>query len=71
MDALYGETSESTCQGRNADLLSQLGKEFTKEELVNLRISNGQSPQVKMVIHRLKKEGMIEKIAPNLWRKCC
>ena len=71
VDALYGDTSETTCQGRNADLLSQLGKEFTKEELVNLRISNGQSPQVKMVIHRLKKEGMIEKIAPNLWRKCC
>ena len=70
VDRLYSEEAEMSGQVRNADLLKQLGREFTKAELVNLRVAHGQSPEVKSVIHRLKKEGLIVKIGPNLWRKC-
>lgn len=50
-------------------LLSELPDEFSKEQMQNLRIEHGQSPEVKMIIHRLVKHRKIEKIGSNLWRK--
>ena len=51
--------------------LDALPKEFTKEDLVTLRLSNNESPVVKTIIYRWVKEKQIEKIGTNLWRKCC
>jgi hypothetical protein len=46
-----------------------LPKEFTKEDLVNLRLANHESPVVKTIIYRWVKEGLIKKIDTNLWQK--
>ena len=55
----------------NIRYLDALPKEFTKEDLVALRLSNNESPVVKTIIYRWVKEGLVEKIGTNLWRKCC
>jgi hypothetical protein len=49
--------------------LDALPKEFTKEDLVNLRLANGESAVVKTIICRWVKESKIEKIGANLWQK--
>lgn len=49
--------------------LDALPKEFTKEDLVNLRLANNESPVVKTIIYRWVKEGLIVKIDTNLWQK--
>jgi hypothetical protein len=54
----------------NIRYLDALPKEFTKEDLISLRLSNNESPVVKTIICRWSKEGLIEKIGTNLWRKC-
>ena len=54
----------------NVRYLDRLPQEFAKEDLVNLRLVNGESPVVKTVICRWVKEGKVEKIGANLWRKC-
>ena len=53
----------------NIRYLDALPKEFTKEDLVSLRLANNESPVVKTIICRWVKEGLIEKIGTNLWRK--
>ncbi|MBO7130082.1 MAG: hypothetical protein J6W05_09970, partial [Prevotella sp.] len=53
----------------NFRYLEALPVEFTKEDLVNLRIANGESPVVKTIICRWVKEGLVVKIGSNLWRK--
>ena len=53
----------------NIRYLDALPKEFTKEDLVSLRLSNNESPVVKTIIYRWGKEGKIEQIDANLWRK--
>ena len=60
------------CVGRKESFryLEALPKEFTKEDLVNLRLANNESPVVKTIIYRWVKEKMVEKIGTNLWRKC-
>ena len=69
IDALYnGELSTQAAKG-NIRYLDALPKEFTKEDLVSLRLSNNESPVVKTIIYRWCKEGKIEKIDANLWRK--
>ena len=55
----------------NVRYLDALPKEFTKEDLVTLRLSNNESPVVKTIICRWGKEALIEKIGTNLWRKIC
>ena len=55
----------------NIRYLDALPKEFTKEDLVTLRLSNNESPVVKTIIYRWVKEKQIEKSGTNLWRKCC
>lgn len=70
IDALHnGQLSPQASKG-NIRYLDILPKEFTKEDLVSLRLSNNESPVVKTIIYRWGKEGKIEKIDTNLWRKC-
>ena len=69
IDALHnGQLSTQAAKG-NIRYLDALPKEFTKEDLVSLRLSNNESPVVKTIIYRWVKEGKIEKIDANLWRK--
>ena len=53
----------------NIRYLDALPKEFTKEDLVGLRLANNESPVVKTIICRWVKESKIEKIGTNLWKK--
>ena len=63
-NALSLQTSKS-----NLHYLDALPKEFTKEDLVNMRLANNESPVVKTIICRWVKEGLIAKIGTNLWQK--
>ena len=56
-------------QAKNVRYLELLSQEFTRQEFENLRAANGQPTNVRMIIHRWVKEGKIEKIGENLWRK--
>ena len=70
IDALHnGTLSPQTSKG-NVRYLDVLPKEFTKEDLVNLRLANNESAVVKTIIYRWVKEGIIVKINTNLWQKC-
>lgn len=60
--------SPQTSRG-NIRYLDALPKEFTKEDLVSLRLANNESPVVKTIIYRWAKEGQIDKIGTNLWKK--
>ena len=71
IDALHNGMLTTWASKGNVRYLDALPKEFTKEDLVSLRLSNNESPVVKTIIYRWMKEGLIEKIGPNLWRKCC
>ena len=68
IDALNNKLSPQASKG-NIRYLDALPKEFTKEDLVGLRLSNNESPVVKTIICRWGKESLIEKIGTNLWRK--
>ena len=69
IDALHNGTLSTQASKGNIRYLDALPKEFTKEDLVNLRLANNESPVVKTVIYRWVKEGQIKKIGTNLWRK--
>ncbi len=69
IDALHnGQLSPQASKG-NIRYLDALPKEFTKEDLVNLRLANNESPVVKTIICRWVKESLIVKIGANLWHK--
>ena len=69
VDALHdGALSPQASKG-NIRYLDLLPKEFTKEDLVNLRLANHESPVVKTIIYRWVKENLIKKIDSNLWQK--
>ena len=69
IDALHdGMLSPQASKG-NIRYLDALPKEFTKEDLVNLRLANHESPVVKTIIYRWVKEDLIKKIDSNLWQK--
>ena len=69
VDALHdGALSPQASKG-NIRYLDLLPKEFTKEDLVNLRLANNESPVVKTIIYRWVKENLIVKINTNLWQK--
>ena len=53
----------------NVRYLEALPEEFTKEDLVNMRLANNESAVVKTVICRWVKEEKVKKIGTNLWRK--
>ena len=71
IDALYHGMQGTKASKSNIRYLDTLPKEFTKEDLVALRLANGDSPVVKTVICRWVKEGKVEKIGANLWQKNC
>ena len=71
IDALYHGMQGTNASKCNIRYLDALPKEFTKEDLVALRLANGDSPVVKTVICRWVKEGKVEKIGTNLWQKNC
>jgi hypothetical protein len=71
IDALHNGMLTSQAAKGNIRYLDALPKEFTKEDLVSLRLSNNESPVVKTIICRWVKEELIVKIGTNLWRKCC
>ena len=69
VDALYNDKLVMSSSKRTVRYLSLLGKEFTKQDFVNLRLANGESPVVKTIICRWTKEKKIEKIGSNVWKK--
>ena len=71
IDALYHGMQGTKASKSNIRYLDTLPKEFTKEDLVSLRLANGDSPVVKTVICRWVKEGKVKKIGTNLWQKNC
>ena len=69
IDALHNSTLSPQAGKGNIRYLDALPKEFTKEDLVSLRLANNESPVVKTIIYRWAKEGQIDKIGTNLWKK--
>ena len=69
IDALHNNTLSPQTSKSNIHYLDALPKEFTKEDLVNLRLSNNESPVVKTIIYRWVKEGLVVKTNTNLWQK--
>ncbi len=69
IDALHNGTLSTQASKGNIRYLDALPKEFTKEDLVNLRLANNESPVVKTIIYRWMKENLIVKINTNLWQK--
>jgi len=69
IDALHNGTLSPQASEGNMRYLDALPKEFTKEDLVNLRLANNESPVVKTIIYFWVKEGLIVKIDTNLWQK--
>ena len=69
IDALHDNAVSPQVSKGNIRYLDALPKEFTKEDLVNLRLANNESPVVKTIICRWVKEALIVKIGANLWQK--
>jgi hypothetical protein len=69
IDALHKNAISPQASMGNIRYLDALPKEFTKEDLVNLRLANNESPVVKTIICRWVKESLIAKIGTNLWQK--
>ena len=69
IDALHNNTLSPQTSKSNIRYLDALPKEFSKEDLVNLRLSNNESPVVKTIIYRWGKEGLVVKTNTNLWQK--
>ena len=69
IDALHKNAISPQASKGNVRYLDALPKEFTKGDLVNLRLANNESPVVKTIICRWVKEDLIEKIGTNLWQK--
>lgn len=69
IDALHDNAVSPQVSKGNIRYLDALPKEFTKEDLVNLRLANNESPVVKTIICRWVKEGLVVKTNANLWQK--
>ena len=69
IDALHNSALSTQASKGNVRYLDALPKEFTKEDLVGLRLANNESPVVKTIIYRWVKENQILKIGTNLWQK--
>ena len=69
VDGIYNKAISPQASKGNIRYLDALPNEFTKEDLVNLRLANNESPVVKTIIYRWVKEGLVVKIGANLWRK--
>ena len=69
IDGIYNKAISPQASKGNIRYLDALPNEFTKEDLVNLRLANNESPIVKTIIYRWVKEGLVVKIGANLWQK--
>ena len=69
IDAHHDNAVSPQASKGNIRYLDVLPKEFTKEDLVNLRLANNESPVVKTIIYRWVKEGLVVKTNANLWQK--
>ncbi|UKK66716.1 DUF3987 domain-containing protein [Prevotella communis] len=69
IDALHDNAVSPQASKGNIRYLDVLPKEFTKEDLMNLRLANNESPVVKTIICRWVKEGLVVKTNANLWQK--
>lgn len=58
-----------TRMSKNKKLLSELGNNFTLQDVINLRVKNGDSEDVTMVICRWNKDGSIIKNADGTFTK--
>ena len=70
IDALHDNAVSPQVSKGNIRYLDALPREFSKEDLVTLRLANNESPVVKTIIYRWVKEGLVIKIDTNLWQKC-
>jgi Fe2+ or Zn2+ uptake regulation protein len=52
-----------------ASLLLSLPEQFTRNELMALRVRNGQSSRVDMVLNRWRNAGFITQVAKNTYHK--
>lgn len=52
-----------------ANTYQELPEEFTRKDLINLRLMNGQSDNIRMIIKRWKDRGLILQLEKNLFRK--
>lgn len=52
-----------------ANLYRELPETFTRKELVNLRVINGQGTNVRQIIHRWKQAGMIQEVEKKQYVK--
>ena len=69
IDTLHDNAVSPQVSKGNIRYLDALPKEFTKEDIVNLRLANNESPVVKTIIYRWVKENLVVKTATNLWQK--
>ena len=69
IDAIHDNAVSPQASKGNIRYLDALPKEFTKEDLVNLRLANNESPVVKTIIYRWVKESLVVKMGANLWQK--
>ena len=69
IDALHNNAVSPQSSKGNIRYLDALPKEFTKEDLVSLRLANNESPVVKTIICRWVKEELVKKTDANLWQK--
>lgn len=71
--AMWGSQFENESEASSvcslANLYKELPEEFTRQELVNLRIVNGQGTNVREIICRWKKAGMIRELEKNRYIK--
>lgn len=70
IDALHDNAVSPQVSKGNIRYLDALPREFSKEDLVTLRLANNESPVVKTIICRWVKEGLVIKTDTNLWQKC-
>lgn len=69
---LTGAMEQQTERGAATSLLSLLPKQFTTNDLIQLRVKTGQSVKlmsIKMLLFRWKKNRRIERIGDGVWRR--
>ena len=69
---LTGAMEQQTERGAATSLLSLLPKQFTTNDLIQLRVKTGQSVKlmsIKMLLFRWKKNRRIERIGNGVWRR--
>lgn len=69
---LSGALDAQSERGAASSLLELLPNEFTAADLIKLRARKGQSVKsssIKMLLHRWKMNGRVEKVSDNNWKR--